>query len=211
MKTFYTRRLPHLDSVGQPIFVTFRLHGSLAPGRVFPKATTSGQAFLMMDRLLDNPRSGPLHLRNTGIARIVVEAIMYREHHGQYQLHSFVVMPNHVHLLVTPHAQVSKLMQSLKRHTAREGNQMLGLTGHRFWQEESYDRLVRDDREFNKIAKYIEMNPVNAGLAATPEDFPWSSASCGAGWKPAADWQSAHGQPAEVKSQTSTLDSRQSG
>jgi hypothetical protein len=67
-------------------------------------------------------------------------------------------------------------MQSLKRFTARDGNRILGLTGQPFWQDESYDRLVRDEREFQRIAQYIEANPVNAGLVATPEEFPWSSA-----------------------------------
>jgi REP element-mobilizing transposase RayT len=85
-------------------------------------------------------------------------------------------MGNHIHLLVTPLVQVSKLTQSLKRFTARQGNQILGSTGQPFWQDESYDRLVRDETEFRRIARYIEMNPVNAGLAAMPEEFQWSSA-----------------------------------
>jgi REP element-mobilizing transposase RayT len=66
-------------------------------------------------------------------------------------------------------------MQSLKRFTAREGNRMLGLTGRPFWQEESYDRVVRDETEFLRIARYIEMNPVKAGLVTAPEEFLWSS------------------------------------
>ena len=53
---------------------------------------------------------------------------------------------------------------------------MMGLTGQPFWQDESYDRLVRDETEFQRIARYIEMNPVKAGMAATPELLPWSSA-----------------------------------
>ena len=67
-------------------------------------------------------------------------------------------------------------MQSLKRFTAREGNRMLGLTGQPFWQDESYDRLVRNDTEFERIVHYIERNPVTAGLVGIPEEFPWSSA-----------------------------------
>jgi len=67
---------------------------------------------------------------------------------------------------------------------------MLGLTGRAFWQEESYDRWVRDDKEFHRIRAYIEENPVRAGLVAAPEDYPWSSASQafqqGAGLKPGA-------------------------
>ncbi len=78
---------------------------------------------------------------------MVVEAIHYRDS-GHYHLHSFVVMANHVHLLITPRVQVPKLMQSLKRFTAREGNRVLGLSGQPFWQDESYDRLVRDETEF---------------------------------------------------------------
>ena len=77
---------------------------------------------------------------------------------------------------MTPLVEVSKVMQSLKRFTAREGNRILGLTGRPFWQDESYDRLVRNQTEFQRIAHYIEMNPVKAGLAATPEEFAWSSA-----------------------------------
>ena len=53
---------------------------------------------------------------------------------------------------------------------------MLGFTGQPFWQDESYDRLVRDGEEFQRIVRYIETNPVNAGLVAMPEEFPWSSA-----------------------------------
>ena len=53
---------------------------------------------------------------------------------------------------------------------------MLGLTGKPFWQDESYDRLVRDDTGFQRIARYIEWNPAKSGLAATPKEFLWSSA-----------------------------------
>ena len=108
---------------------------------------------------------------------MVVDAIRYRQQClGHYQIHAYIVMANHVHLLITPCVEVSRLMQSLKRFTAWEGNRMLGHTGQPFWQDESYDRLVRDEAEFPRITRYIEMNPVKAGLAAKPEDFPWSSA-----------------------------------
>ena len=130
-----------------------------------------------MDRILDNARTGPLYLRQPEIAGMVVEAIHYRAQFlGHYDLHCYAVMGNHVHLLITPRVQVPKLMQSLKRFTAREGNRILGLTGRPFWQDESYDRLVRNETEYRRIARYIEMNPVNAGIAATPQEFPWSSA-----------------------------------
>ncbi len=128
-----------------------------------------------MDRLLDNARAGPLYLRQPEIASTVVDAIRYRDG-GPYHLHNNVVMANHVHLLITPRVPVSQLMQSLKRFTARESNRILRRTRQPFWQDESYDRQVRNEREFARIGHYIEMNPVRAGLTATPEDFPWSSA-----------------------------------
>src|SRR5437762_3782894 len=86
-------------------------------------------------------------------------------------------MANHVHLLITPLVEVSKITHSLKRFTAREANRLLGFTGQPFWQDESYDHLVRQAGEFDRISLYVENNPVSAGLVTEPEDFPWSSAS----------------------------------
>jgi REP element-mobilizing transposase RayT len=177
---FHVRRLPHYYCVDKAIFLTWRLYGSLPPGRTLSTCTfedqpSPGQAFAATDRLLDSACSGPLYLRQPELAQMVVEAIRCR-HGGPYRLHNYVVMANHVHLLITPEMPVSRLMQSLKRFTAREGNRILGSTGRPFWQDESYYRLVRDETEFGRIAHYIEMNPVRAGLVATPEEFPWSSA-----------------------------------
>jgi putative transposase len=107
---------------------------------------------------------------------MVVEAIQHRDT-TDYDLHNYVVMANHVHILITPHKPVSTLMRSLKRFTARQANRILSTTGYSFWQDESYDRLVRDTKEFSRIAHYIEMNPVRAGLVSTPADFQWSGAN----------------------------------
>jgi len=172
---FNRRRLPHCHCIGNATFLTWRLHGSLPPNRWFSPSIPSGKAFLAMDRLLDSGCAGPHYLHSPTVAKMVTEAIYYRDRRA-YRLHSFVVMPNHVHLLITPLEAVSKLMQSLKRFTAREGNRMLGLTGQPFWQDESYDRLVRNEAEFDRIVRYIEWNPVTVGLSATPEEFQWSSA-----------------------------------
>jgi len=172
VQEFHRRRLPHFYDIERPIFITWRLYGSLPANRAFPDA--GGRAFLVMDRLLADLRTGPTYLRMPEIAGMVVDSIRYR-HEREYELHGFVVMPNHVHLLVTPLVAVRKFMHSLKRYTARRGNEILGTTGQPFWQDESYDRLVRDEREFYRIADYIERNPVDAGLVREPELFPWSS------------------------------------
>jgi REP element-mobilizing transposase RayT len=65
-----------------------------------------------MDRLLDHACTGPLYLRQPEMAKMVVDAIYYREKDlKHYDLHAFVVMANHVHILITPRVPVSKLMQ----------------------------------------------------------------------------------------------------
>jgi REP element-mobilizing transposase RayT len=130
-----------------------------------------------MDRILDNARTGPLFLREPNIADLVTQAVLDGESRfGRYQLHAFVVMANHVHVLVTPHVVATKWLGQLKGFTAHEANRILGNQGRSFWQDESYDHLVRSDAEFGRICGYIESNPVTAGLVAAPEEFGWSSA-----------------------------------
>jgi putative DNA methylase len=183
---FYRRRLPHLSTGGQSVFITWCLHGSLPPNRVFPETLTSGEAFERMDRMLDEVRSGPFHLRQPEVAGMVVETLHYNaDVLGHYDLHAFVVMPNHVHLLVSPLAPLPKLTRSLKGITAKRANAMLHLTGSSFWQEESYDHMVRGREEFARISLYIEQNPVRAGLVQDPSEFPWSSAAWATGGSPA--------------------------
>ena len=76
--SFHQRRLPHLYATEQPVFLTWRLHGSLPSNRPFPVATlSSGQAFAAMDRLLDEARAGPFYLRQPELADMIVEAIQY--------------------------------------------------------------------------------------------------------------------------------------
>ncbi len=170
------RRLPHLTVIGQPLFVTFRLHGSLPPSRTFPdESMTSGKAFVSMDRLLDHNRREPQYLGLPNIAQLVVDNLLSGAQ-ADYDAHAWVLMPNHVHLLITPHTERSQWLQRLKGRTAHAANQLLGRTGQPFWQDERYDHLVRNDQEFRRIEQYIVQNPVTAGLAATPEAFHWSSA-----------------------------------
>ncbi len=122
----------------RPLFVTFRLHDSLPPNRVFPPVKlTSGRAFVAMDRILDTSRSGPVFLRQPEIARLVIQALW--DGHvrlGRYHLHAFVVMPNHVHVLTTPRVPAAHWLGPLKGFTGHEANRVLGRKGP-FWQDES--------------------------------------------------------------------------
>jgi REP element-mobilizing transposase RayT len=176
--TLYRRRLPHWQPEGRPLFLTWHLYGSLPHNRFPPpNALTAGQAFVWMDRYLDQASFGPAWLQREEIACLVVDALRYgtdKLHH--YDLHAYVVMANHVHTLLTPIVTASKLLHSVKGFTAREANKLLGRTGEPFWQGESYDHWVRDEKEFDKVRWYIENNPIQAGLVARPEAYRWSSA-----------------------------------
>jgi hypothetical protein len=65
---------------------------------------------------------------------------------GHYELGAYAIMANHVHVLLLPKVSPSRLLQSVKGATARQANLILGRTGERFWQAESYDHWVRDER-----------------------------------------------------------------
>ena len=174
----HRRRLPHVYPDSTNSFVTWSLHGALPPSfSARPGKLAGGQAFVWMDRHLDAARSGPMHLRQPAIAQLVVESIRKGVQLGHYQLNAFVVVANHVHILIHPQIDPSKLLKALKGATARKANKLLRRTGEPFWQKESYDHWVRDSAEFGRITAYIETNPVRAGLARVPEEYPWSSAS----------------------------------
>ena len=85
-------------------------------------------------------------------------------------------MANHVHALMSPHEDIGRIMAGIKGRTARVANEILGRSGQAFWRREHFDRWIRTDAEFCKVAEYIERNPVKAGLVKNPEDYPWSSA-----------------------------------
>jgi len=95
---------------------------------------------------------------------------------GLYELRAWVLMANHVHILIYPQANLSRITQAIKNFSARQANTILARTGQPFWQDESYDHWVRDRDELEKIVRYIEENPVAAGLVEEAESWQWSSA-----------------------------------
>jgi putative transposase len=175
---YHERHLPHWQPEGAAVFVTWRLFGSL-PRHLLPKQeeVSSARAFREFDRLLDKAAYGPVWLKNPRIAKCVVDALRFgKTDMNLYELVAFCVMANHVHLLIQPSSSLSEITRALKGFTAREANRILERTGRRFWQGESYDRWIRDKDALNRVIRYIERNPVSAGLVTAIEDYPWSSA-----------------------------------
>jgi putative transposase len=161
---FYQRRLPHWHYIGQPVFVTFRLHDSLPPNRSFPeRAMTSGTAFAVFDRLLDHARSGPTFLREPAVANVIVDSIVRgADEFRHYEKHAWVVMPNHVHLLITPMTSVPKLLGLLKTATARKSNLLLVRRVSRFGRTKAMIAWCAPGTSlsgFEDISKTIQSEP----------------------------------------------------
>ncbi len=171
----YRRNLPHFQPDGAELFITFRLYGTL------PAASRcNGRAFVAADRELERTSTGPSWLKQPRIADCVTETIRHGDQaRSLYDLVAFVVMPNHVHLLIDPSAPAPKITQFVKGVSARRANELLRRTGQPFWQDESFDRWVRTAKERDDIIRYIEFNPVRANLVVEPQLFRYSSAFTG--------------------------------
>ena len=107
--------------MGRSVFLTWRLFGSLPKNRYFPEAASSGQAFAVLDRLLEETRIGPFYLRQPAIADMIVDVLHYSANvQRRYTLHAFVITPNHIHLLVSPNIPLPQLTKALKGIRQRE-------------------------------------------------------------------------------------------
>lgn len=198
-ENFLNRNLPHWHPVGRAIFLTWRLAGSLPPNVIDQlrmtrdrlskrKSISQGtndrrmleykRLFARVDAILDKAATGPVWLKEPAIANMIQEALLERCA-PLYALQAYVVMANHLHVFLTPKtgSNIASITKRIKGYTPREANKLLGRTGKTFWQDESFDHWARDRSEFFRIVKYIENNPVKAGLVDKPENWQWSSAT----------------------------------
>ena len=119
---------------------------------------------------------GSCVLRDPRAARIVQETL-FDAHGKSLDLHRWAIMPNHVHVLVTPmSSSLAKTVQRIKGASSRQINELLNRSG-RLWQPDYFDRLVRTTDQFEGTGKYIEWNPMKAKLCSDPKHWAWSSAS----------------------------------
>ena len=162
--------LPHFDSPETLQFVTFRLFDSLPARAIEQMKLTVGDAD--RDAFLDQG-AGACWLRQPEIARIVEDALLHFDGE-RYRLIAWTIMPNHVHVLIEALAGhgLGDIISSWKRFSARMANRILGRTGP-FWREDYWDTYIRNEPHFESTVSYIENNPVKAGLAKEPVDWPW--------------------------------------
>ena len=177
------RNLPHWQQAGKTYFVTFRLADSIPATKLSqlederrvwlnanpePWTAEQRQAYYehfsaKIDEWLD-AGSGSCVLKDERAAKVVADALIHFDGE-RYDLGAWVVMPNHVHVVVTPRDghHIGDILHSWKSFTAHKINELLGRTG-RFWQHESYDHIVRNERALYKIQEYIDRNPEKAGI-----------------------------------------------
>ena len=129
-------------------------------------------------------------LLTTAASICIFEAALERVRRGfDMQVYGYVVMPEHVHLLVSePKAgTLAEAIKSLKQGISRR---LIGEAEH-FWQKRYYDFNVRDSKQFSEKLRYIHRNPVKRGLCDRPEDWEWSSfRHYASGWKGAVEIES---------------------
>jgi putative transposase len=166
--------LPHFDSQDTIQFVTYRLVDSL-PKEALVRIRTAAQPESLRDEMLDSGW-GACWLSRPNIADVVENAFLAFDG-SRYRLHAWTIMPNHVHVLLSSIAGVTlgSVVSSWKRFTAREANRHLGRIGA-FWQDDYWDRFIRNEPHFFATIDYIDNNPVKAGLAADARLWPWGSA-----------------------------------
>lgn len=176
LPTTYDRRLPHIQPNGRTLFVTWALAGVNPVSKRALGWDSDGAIFAKNDRVLDKSATGPRYLADPRIAEIVRDYMLFGHDRGDYELSTWVIMPNHVHMLVTPNRPLWAIMREIKSGSARHSDKLLNHEGERFWQGEYFDRVVRNEVEFGRTSGYIERNPVCAGLCDSAEAWQFSSA-----------------------------------
>ena len=204
--TITSHKLPHWQQEQCACFVTWRLDDSLPKEQLdqweaertawsnnhptpWNEETEKDYHERFSDRLDEwlDAGSGSCVLKEAAMREIVSQALTHFDGE-RYELHAFVIMPNHVHVLFSPSPgyELSDILHSWKSFTSKQIGKISGKEG-RFWQPEYFDRLIRSDRHFEKVLGYIRENPKKAGLA-DGEFTLWRSMSEDAGETPALPW-----------------------
>ena len=192
-KPYYRRFLPHYQIKESIYFITFCIAGALPAKIVAEQPAVRVQTLRAAQQIKNRARQrevvasakheyekalevqldkpGPDHccLADTALAAIVHSAIL--EIKGE--LFASCVMPSHVHLVVQTSLNLFEIIGSLKKFTARKCNILLKRKG-RFWQPESFDRIIRDEEHLCNVVAYIRNNPVKAGLVSSWDQWPWT-------------------------------------
>ena len=186
MKGWHSRGyLPHFDNGEVAQLITFRLADSF-PRELMKKwkqellCLSEKEAAIERSKRIEaflDKGYGQTFLKNPCIAKIVEDALLYFD--GiRYLLCAWVVMPNHVHVLIVQKEgfEISGIVHTWKSFSAKQANKILNRSG-KFWQEDYFDRHIRDEKHYKAAIEYIENNPVKAGLSMKKEEWDYGSAT----------------------------------
>ena len=114
--------------------------------------------------------------RDARLCQILLENLRFYRDRMKFSLHGYVIMPDHMHLLITPRqpATISDIVRNLKSYAGKEVRQALGGSGP-IWQRRFYDRVIRSEKQFRATLDYIHVNPVRAGIVRSAEEYEFSS------------------------------------
>jgi REP element-mobilizing transposase RayT len=181
--------LPHRDRMHLLQSITFRLADSLPQSKLkdveqqllkVPEVRRDVEKRKAIEQWLDSGM-GCCALRHPEAAAYVERSLLHFDG-SRYHLLAWVIMPNHVHVLIDPVEPIAKTVQAWKSFTARwmlAQNEQLELripNPHQVWMREYWDRFIRDDDHLRAAIDYIHRNPVKAGLCEEPSHWLWSSA-----------------------------------
>ena len=197
----YKRNLPHFLPIGSTFFITSCLKGSI-PKEIISQlqadlinvqdrirlefanderfnielSNAQKRHFGHLDKHLDNYTGGFHWLKQPEIAKIVLDTFHFWNDKG-YELLAYTIMSNHFHILFDTQnfdTHPTTIMASIKRFSSTNANSVLNRKGITFWEDESYDRRVRDYEELLRIINYIIQNPVKANLVKHWKDYPFT-------------------------------------
>jgi putative transposase len=209
MKTFYKRRLPHIQPIGASFFVTFRLADSTpyAAIKMLKESYTKKiedakkiqspharnyaifnlrkQYLVDYDALLHQIKTGPMHMKDPEILEIV-KTQLQRFDGELYKLIAYCVMSNHVHILIDTSIQLEdieleeelemkyttldKIMKKVKGPSGWYANRYLNRHGQ-FWDRESFDIYIRNEKMHSNVINYIFNNPVAAKMVKSWQEY----------------------------------------
>lgn len=179
----YQRHLPHWRQDGGTYFVTFRLADSIPQQQLQalkrwrslwekenpePRSEAQWKTFAReiatkTEKWLDEGY-GRCELRQRAIAELMQDSLL-KFQNERYFISCFEIMPNHVHAVMKPldDHELEIILKNMKGYVARQINRLLGRSGT-LWEEESYDRIIRDDEHLYQVVQYIGRNAQMAGL-----------------------------------------------
>jgi len=187
--------LPHFDKPGTMQMLTFRLADAMPAVRrreweALFRIENQREQRTKLEAYLDLGY-GDCLLKESPVAG-ALEKVLIKFDGERYRIAAWVIMPNHVHVLVELWTlPLWRLMKAWKGVSARLINQLLAREGE-LWQDDYWDRFIRDEIHFGKAQRYIESNPANAGLARASAQWPWSSANPKWKWIGASRFYNAH-------------------